>query len=69
MLKGGLTGHKSEELTPLIKSKSMTWHKILNKSSKYKDSNLLRSNGCKNSNIEVACELEAVEILYSKYLK
>ena len=39
-LEQGLADQGSEELTPLIKSKSMTRHKILNESSKYKDPNL-----------------------------
>ena len=35
-----LADQNSEELTPLTKSKSMSQHKILKKSSTYKDSNL-----------------------------
>ena len=52
----GLVYQDSEELTPLIESKSMTQNKILNESSKYKDPNLGLSNGLLRSNIEVACK-------------
>ena len=34
----------------------MTQQKLSNKSSKYKDPNLLRSDGCEISKIIVACE-------------
>ena len=47
----------SEELINLTKSKSMTQHKILKKSSKYKDPNLGQPNGLLwSTNIEVTCE-------------
>ena len=63
-LERGLEDHDSEELTPLTNSKSLTQHKILKKksyksilkSSKYKDPNLSRFNGCEHSKLEVACE-------------
>ena len=54
VLERGLEDQDSEESTPLTKSKSLTQHKILKKSSKYKDPNLSRSNGCEGSKIEVA---------------
>ena len=56
LLEQGLEDKVSEELTPLIKSKSMTRHKKSNKSSKYKDPNLSRSNGHESRHLEVACE-------------
>ena len=56
MSEQGLVYQDSEELTPLIESKSMTQNKILNESSKYKDPNLGLSNGLLRSNIEVACK-------------
>ena len=56
VLERGLEDKDSEELTPLFKSKSITQHNKSNKSSKYKDSNLLRSNGHESRHLEVACE-------------
>ena len=56
VLERGLADKNLEELTPLIKSKSMTRHKKSNKSSKYKDPNLSRSNGHESRHLEVACE-------------
>ena len=56
MLEQGLVDQDSEELTPLINSKSLTQHKLSNTSSKYKDPNLSRFDGCKSSKIEVAHE-------------
>ena len=56
MLERGLEDKDSEELTPLIKSKSMTRHKKSNKSSKYKDPNLSRSDGHESRHLEIACE-------------
>ena len=56
LLERGLVDKVLEELTPLIKSKSLTQHKISNESSKYKDPNLSRSNGHESRHLEVACE-------------
>ena len=64
LLERGLEDHDSEELTPLTNSKSLTQHKILKKksyksilkSSKYKDPNLSRFNGCEHSKLKVVCE-------------
>ena len=60
VLERELEDQDSEELTPLINSKSMTQHKIskksILKSSNYNDPNISKSNGCEYSKLEVVCE-------------